>query len=281
LPTAAGGSECLICGTNTAGQMVNATMRSDTPESSYVFSAYGAVLGGYNNWQLNGLMEILDNSNPAVSSLGVEKTIGRLFELKGSPEDLIYLGDGWTAVSGYAKRVPITGEGPYTYTRMYGIKAGNLYSLRRNGSSPNFWTATLIDDSGDWYMVQFISPDVAVALRRVYTTGGGGGSGTIDPLGDVIVSGTGTAMDGTYTLVSGTGDSRKWSMTASNVLYELAYHSGYWYIHSSEDDMMHMDECRGAGSDPWTATWETAWEDEWQETAGNQGTVPTVTGTEA
>jgi len=167
----AGARYCTIFGTNTAGQMVKATMDA-APESTYVFYAYGAILGGYNNWQLNGPMATPEDesSSLAVYSLGVEKTIGRLFELKGGPEDLIYLGDGWTAVSGYTKRVPITGEGPYTYTRMYGIKAGNLYSLRRNGSSPNFWTATLIDDSGDWYMVQFISPDVAVALRRVSVT---------------------------------------------------------------------------------------------------------------
>lgn len=284
----AGGVWGTILGTNTAGQMVRASMLAE-PESPLSLNAYGAVLGGYTNWQLNGPISTLYGSNLAVYSLGVEKTIGYLFELKSSPAALSYLGDGWTAVSGYAKRVSITSESPYTYTRMYGIRNGNLYSLARSATDQaTSWTATLIDDSGDWYKVQFVEPDVAVAIRRVNTAGGGSGSGTIDPLGDVIVSGTSTTLDGTYTLVSGTGESRLWRRDDGYNRYEIYYDSGYWVIHSSydemgngEDYMMHFDECRGAGSDPWTATWETAWEDEWQTPAGNNGTVPTVTGTEA
>ena len=169
---------------------------------------------------------------------------------------------------------------------MYGIRNGNLYSLARSAPAQATWTATLIDDSGDWHQVQFVEPDVAVAIRRVNTAGGG--SGTIDPLGDVAVSGTSTTLDGTYTLVSGTGESRLWRRDSGQNRYEIYFDSGYWVIHSSydemgtgEDYMMHFDECRGAGSDPWTATWETAWEDAWQTPAGNNGTVPTVTGTEA
>jgi hypothetical protein len=64
--------------------------------------------------------------------------------------------------------------------------------------------------------------------------------------------------------------------------YEIYSNSGYWVIHSSYDEfesgeyMMHFDECRGAGTDPWTATWVTSWD---EGASGNQGTVPTVTGT--
>lgn len=243
------------------------------------------ILTPYTNVQVAGTSVSLpaDTYLPlsvyAVSGLILERDSGTLFTLVGNA---LSFGTGWTSISGHARTIIITSDAPYQYTRMYGIKDGNLYSLRKSSwTSDTGWTATLIDDSGDWYMVQFISPDVAVAIRRVNTAGGGG---TIDPLGDVIVSGTSTALDGTYTLVSGTGESRLWRRDDGYNRYEIYFDSGYWVIHSSYDEMgtgeytMHFDECRGAGTDPWTATWETSWDD---GVSGNNGTVPTVTGTEA
>lgn len=271
-----------IFGINTSGQLVLARISAVElqPRSLY---QQGVLLGGYANWLISGptyntgSLEV----EKIASALAVEKTSGILWELALSPAALEYLGTGWTAVTGYAMQTAITSAVPYDYSRMYGIKAGNLYSLRRDGASPTIWTATLIDDSGDWHQVQFISPDVAVALRRMAS----GAGGEIEPTGDIVISGTGTDLDGTYTLVSGTGESRLWRRDDGYNRYEIYYDSGYWVIHSSydemgtgEDYMMHFDECRGDGTDPWTATWETSWDD---GVSGNQGTVPTVTGTEA
>ena len=98
-------------------------------------------------------------------------------------------------------------------------------------------------------------------------------------MGDIQVSGTGAGLDGVYSYISGEGDGRLWRRDNGPSRYEIYKSGGYWYIHSSYDEMgegdymMHFDECRGSGSDPWTATWETSW----GYYEGNQGTVPTVT----
>ena len=104
----------------------------------------------------------------------------------------------------------------------------------------------------------------------------------INPTGSVTVSGGTSYINGTYAYVSGTGDSRLWQRTDGSMVYQIYYNSGYWVIHSYEDDgydgMIHMDECRGSGasgSNPWGVTWETSWD---EGTSGNNGTVPTVAG---
>lgn len=98
------------------------------------------------------------------SALILERSSGYLYH----SAFLESLGNGWTSISGYASAIPVVSDFSYQYTRMYGIKDGNLYSLKNESySSTTAWTATLIDDSGDWHLVQFISPDVAVAIRRV------------------------------------------------------------------------------------------------------------------
>ena len=273
-----------VFGKSTQGNTLLASM-----SSSYGRESHGAILAPYTDVQVAGTLGVISGVGQLFFGLILERASGCLYRIPDSPgilppDMLPGLGSGWTSLSGYASALPVVSDAMYQYTRMYGIKNGSLYSLKNESyiSTTPSWTATLIDDSGDWYMVQFISPDVAVALRRVSVTGGG--SGTIDPLGDITVSGTGSGLDGTYTLISGTGESRHWRRDDGQYRYEIAYYGGYWYIHSSydemgtgEDYMMHFDECRGAGTDPWTATWETSW----GYYEGNNGPVPTVTGTEA
>ena len=249
-----------------------------------VFSTGSKILSPYTNVQVAGTSAQWNEhgGSPVQRCYGLilNRDTGTLYTLAGNS---LSLGAGWTTLSGHALWSAIVSDAPNVYTRMYGLRDGNLYSLRKNGSTDTDWTATLIDDSGDWHMVQFIGPDEAVAIRRVNTGGPGGGAGgtggEIDPTGNIIVSGTGTTLDGTYTLVSGTGESRLWRRDDGAGRYEIYFDSDYWYIHSSYDEvgegeyMTHFDECRGSGSDPWTATWETSWDDY----GGNQGPVPTVT----
>jgi hypothetical protein len=261
-----------VFGKSTQGNTLLASMSSSGRLSS------GAILAPYTDVQVAGTLGEISGVGQLIFGLILERASGCLYRIPGSPgllppDMLPGLGIGWTSLSGYASALPVVSDAMYQYTRMYGIKNGSLYSLKNESytSTTPSWTATLIDDSGDWYMVQFIEPDVAVALRRVNTAGGGGGSGTIDPLGDVIVSGTGSYLDGVYSYISGEGDGRLWRRDNGPSRYEIYKSGGYWYIHSS------FNECRGAGTDPWTATWETSW----GYYEGNQGPVPTVTGTEA
>ena len=71
------------------------------------------------------------------------------------------LGAGWTAVSGYAH----VDNDPVINSRMYGIRAGELNSLR--GTAP---IATKITEFTDWWKVVFVAPDEAVAIRRTLRT---------------------------------------------------------------------------------------------------------------
>jgi hypothetical protein len=68
------------------------------------------------------------------------------------------LGAGWTAVSGYGHANDVLG----TYSRMYGIRAGELNSL----SGATTTIATKITEFTDWWKVVFVAPDEAVAIRR-------------------------------------------------------------------------------------------------------------------
>lgn len=71
------------------------------------------------------------------------------------------LGAGWTAVSGYGH----VGSEPLTDSRMYGIRAGELNSLRGTTT-----IATKITEFTDWWKVVFVAPDEAVAIRRTLRT---------------------------------------------------------------------------------------------------------------
>lgn len=67
------------------------------------------------------------------------------------------LGAGWTAVSGYGHM----DNEPFTDSRMYGIRVGELNSLSGVGT-----IATKITEFTDWWKVVFVAPDEAVAIRR-------------------------------------------------------------------------------------------------------------------
>ena len=87
---------------------------------------------------------------------------------------LTTLGDGWVSVSGYMKEV--AEPGPYGDTfpyvtsasRMYGIQAGLLFSLRHALSvTLGAPSKTQITEFSDWWKVVFLAPDEAVAIRRI------------------------------------------------------------------------------------------------------------------
>ena len=67
------------------------------------------------------------------------------------------LGAGWTAVSGYG----YDNDSHEEHTRIFGIRAGELNSLRGTTT-----IATKITEFTDWWKVVFVAPDEAVAIRR-------------------------------------------------------------------------------------------------------------------
>lgn len=112
-----------------------------------------AAAPGYNNTNAYGGGD--DYWSAAIHPSGyICKVMGKTGLFLSVPLDL---GAGWTAVSGYG----LVGSEPWTDSRMYGIRAGELNSLSGGAT-----IATKITEFTDWWKVVFVAPDEAVAIRR-------------------------------------------------------------------------------------------------------------------
>ena len=150
--------------------------------SSYSdFSLY--ALSSATGWKIAGGVKGEDSlvvtAGTRISSLVIDSP-GYLHQVSATVDgipalsDALDLGTNWLSISGYMKEISVPdgyqGNFPLvtSATRMYGIQAGLLFSLRHDLSGILGAPSKMqITEFSDWWKVVFVAPDEAVAIRRI------------------------------------------------------------------------------------------------------------------
>jgi hypothetical protein len=151
--------------------------------SPFLNDVYVSILSHTIGWKTSGGVKgedfLVVTDGTRISSLVIDSP-GYLHQVSATASGIpalsgaLDLGTNWLSVSGYMKEISVPdgyqGNFPLvtSATRMYGIQAGLLFSLRHALSETlGAPSKTQVTEFSDWWKVVFVAPDEAVAIRRI------------------------------------------------------------------------------------------------------------------